>query len=164
MGEMLIVPGTDIHWGDPVNTSSKLGQDWAHDGTIIVSEAVAEKVKGDARLAPYEMKAREVELSGVKFQANEVWDKVISAAEKKNRVIEVFRKAKVPSLMLDKALLAKVIMQLSPRFTTQQIEAMFDSIAGPDSSTINLEDFLERGCSCETPGAHLAKSTWGMQV
>ncbi len=25
MGEMLFIKGTDVHWGDPVNTSSKLG-------------------------------------------------------------------------------------------------------------------------------------------
>jgi len=31
-GLLLFVPGTDIHWGDPVNTSSKLGQDTAKDG------------------------------------------------------------------------------------------------------------------------------------
>jgi len=24
-GEMLFIEGSDIHWGDPVNTSSKLG-------------------------------------------------------------------------------------------------------------------------------------------
>lgn len=39
-GSLLLVPGTDVHWGDPVNTASKLGQDIASDGQILISDAV----------------------------------------------------------------------------------------------------------------------------
>merc|ERR1711874_697204 len=39
-GDLLILPGTDIHWGDPVNTSSKLGQDLARDGDILIMPEV----------------------------------------------------------------------------------------------------------------------------
>lgn len=31
-GELLYIPDTDVHWGDPVNTASKLGQDTATGG------------------------------------------------------------------------------------------------------------------------------------
>ena len=39
-GKIIFVEGTDIHWGDPVNTSSKLGQDIAKDGIILISDKV----------------------------------------------------------------------------------------------------------------------------
>jgi len=39
-GSLLYVKGTDIHWGDPVNTSSKLGQDIAKNGEFFVTENV----------------------------------------------------------------------------------------------------------------------------
>ena len=39
-GNMIFVPGTDVHWGDPVNTSSKLGQDIAKNGEILITTPV----------------------------------------------------------------------------------------------------------------------------
>eukprot|EP01130_Rhizamoeba_saxonica_P019220 TRINITY_DN9879_c0_g1_i1.p1 TRINITY_DN9879_c0_g1~~TRINITY_DN9879_c0_g1_i1.p1 ORF type:complete len:349 (+),score=102.42 TRINITY_DN9879_c0_g1_i1:489-1535(+) len=39
-GTMLLVPNSDIHWGDPVNTASKLGEDLAENGNIYISEYV----------------------------------------------------------------------------------------------------------------------------
>ena len=39
-GKLLFVPGTDVHWGDPVNTASKLGEDLAEDEDILITEAV----------------------------------------------------------------------------------------------------------------------------
>ena len=39
-GTIVFVEGTDIHWGDPVNTSSKLGQDIAKKGQILGTEIV----------------------------------------------------------------------------------------------------------------------------
>jgi class 3 adenylate cyclase len=41
-GEILFFQGTDIHWGDPVNTSSKLGQDLAQDGDILIMPCIYE--------------------------------------------------------------------------------------------------------------------------
>jgi len=41
----LFIEGTDIHWGDPVNTSSKLGQDLAKDGQILIMPVVYGKAK-----------------------------------------------------------------------------------------------------------------------
>merc|ERR1712217_642644 len=37
LGDLLFINGTDVHWGDPVNSASKLGQDLAEDGDILVS-------------------------------------------------------------------------------------------------------------------------------
>ena len=39
-GTLLVINGTDVHWGDPVNTASKLGEDLARGGNLYVSEAV----------------------------------------------------------------------------------------------------------------------------
>jgi class 3 adenylate cyclase len=44
-GTIVFVKGTDIHWGDPVNTSSKLGQDIAKNGTILISNIVKEGIE-----------------------------------------------------------------------------------------------------------------------
>merc|ERR1712151_988845 len=44
-GDILIVPGTDVHWGDPVNTASKLGQDLATGGDILISDIVYDAVR-----------------------------------------------------------------------------------------------------------------------
>jgi len=47
---MLFIEGTDIHWGDPVNTSSKLGQDIAESGEILIMPPVRDACQKDARL------------------------------------------------------------------------------------------------------------------
>jgi len=49
-GQMLFIEGTDIHWGDPVNTSSKLGQDIAESGEILIMPPVRDACQKDARL------------------------------------------------------------------------------------------------------------------
>ena len=55
---MIFVPGTDVHWGDPVNTASKLGQDLARGGQVLLSSTVHEEL---LRAEP-EAASREVEL------------------------------------------------------------------------------------------------------
>lgn len=50
LGEVLNISGTDVHWGDPINTASKLGQDLATDGEIIISDATYDVVQKDLRL------------------------------------------------------------------------------------------------------------------
>lgn len=57
LGDVLFFPGTDVHWGDPINTASKLGQDLATDGDILISDVVYEAVRSDKRM------------SGVTFEA-----------------------------------------------------------------------------------------------
>ena len=44
-GQMIFIEGTDIHWGDPVNTSSKLGQDLAKNGDFLITPVVYNSVK-----------------------------------------------------------------------------------------------------------------------
>lgn len=46
-GQMLFIEGTDIHWGDPVNTSSKLGQDIATEGEILIMPTVQKAAIAD---------------------------------------------------------------------------------------------------------------------
>ena len=45
-GKLLFVEGTDLHWGDPVNTSSKLGEDIAEDEDILITVPVYEALSG----------------------------------------------------------------------------------------------------------------------
>jgi len=156
-GEVLFVPATDIHWGDPVNTSSKLGQDIAEDGHIIISEVTRKLICEDQRLTPYEFVPRECTLSGVIFNACEVWDKAIEPKDKKDMIIKEFEKAKVPLMQMDKETMTRIIMALSPRFTTQELDAMFEGVAG-QGSTVDLQAFLERGCSKCPPGSRLKES------
>lgn len=157
VGEVLIAEGSDVHWGDPVNTSSKLGQDIAEDGVIIISEKVYDIISQDVRLAPYEFKARQETISNVQFNAFEVWDKEIEGKDKKDIIMKEFQRCgSTPGLMVDKSMLASVIAQLTPRFTDKDIQAMFQDICDPDSEQISLEAFLERGCSKEPPGSRLA--------
>jgi len=44
-GPMIFIEGTDIHWGDPVNTSSKLGQDLAKNGDFLITPVVYNDIK-----------------------------------------------------------------------------------------------------------------------
>jgi len=65
-GDMVVVEGTDVHWGDPVNTASKLGQDIACEGSIIVSDTI--EAACAAELSPGVcFKPRTEKLSGVEF-------------------------------------------------------------------------------------------------
>jgi hypothetical protein len=72
VGTMIFVEGTDIHWGDPVNTASKLGQDLAQNNDLLLSSALYElakdnhKINDDNRI---QFEARELERSHVKFTA-----------------------------------------------------------------------------------------------
>ncbi|KNC52804.1 uncharacterized protein AMSG_08695 [Thecamonas trahens ATCC 50062] len=48
-GEMLIVPGTNVHWGDPLNTASKLAEDIAREGQLYVTQPVWHRLSGEFR-------------------------------------------------------------------------------------------------------------------
>eukprot|EP00756_Hemistasia_phaeocysticola_P024279 Hpha_TRINITY_DN15939_c1_g9::TRINITY_DN15939_c1_g9_i1::g.71710::m.71710 len=71
VGEVLLVPGTDVHWGDPVNTASKTGQDLAGPGELLITDAVFQLVKEElADSAKFE--AKTLMRSGVEFLAHAV--------------------------------------------------------------------------------------------
>ena len=83
-GTMIFVEGTDIHWGDPVNTASKLGQDLATNGDLLISEVVyqlsqehhmLEKEKGIV------FEKRMLKRSGVDFPAYCVTRLVVKGGE-----------------------------------------------------------------------------------
>jgi len=67
MGGLLTVPGTDVHWGDPVNTASKLGQDLADNGEIIISKEVYEASAGDPKVKKLSFDYVELQRSKVNF-------------------------------------------------------------------------------------------------
>ena len=62
---MLFVEGSDIHWGDPVNTASKLGQDLATNGDLLITPAVYEQVHTRHELDDLVYEHRMLKRSGV---------------------------------------------------------------------------------------------------
>ena len=45
-GDMLVVPGTNVHWGDPLNTASKLAEDQARAGELFITGPVYDRTVG----------------------------------------------------------------------------------------------------------------------
>ena len=80
-GTMIFVDGTDIHWGDPVNTASKLGQDLATNGDLLISKSVEEIVVNDASCKGVHFESRLLKRSGVDFPAFCVTREVPSVAD-----------------------------------------------------------------------------------
>lgn len=64
---MIFVPGTDVHWGDPVNTSSKLGQDIAKNGEILITTPVYKAVERTSFFKTAEFAPRKYTKSRVEF-------------------------------------------------------------------------------------------------
>ncbi len=44
-GQLLIVPDTVVHWGDPVNTASKLAEDVASQGEVYITESIYHQIQ-----------------------------------------------------------------------------------------------------------------------
>lgn len=65
MGDVLLIPGTDVHWGDAVNTASKVGQDLASPGEIAVTEQVHAAVAAEFPHCSFERKV--ARKSGIDF-------------------------------------------------------------------------------------------------
>jgi class 3 adenylate cyclase len=71
-GTMIFVDGTDIHWGDPVNTASKLGQDLAQNGDLLISKSVEELIRDNPILSAeggVQFESRMLKRSNVDFPA-----------------------------------------------------------------------------------------------
>jgi class 3 adenylate cyclase len=66
-GQLLCIDGTDVHWGDPVNTASKLGQDTARDEELLITPEVRESLQQDSRLADCSFEERCFSKSGIDF-------------------------------------------------------------------------------------------------
>jgi len=64
---MIFVPGTDVHWGDPVNTSSKLGQDIAQNGEILITTPVFKSIERTPQFKNAQFKSRKFQKSHVEF-------------------------------------------------------------------------------------------------
>ena len=66
-GTMLFVEDSDIHWGDPVNTASKLGQNLATNGDLLITSAVYEQVHTRHELNDAVYEHRILKRSGVEL-------------------------------------------------------------------------------------------------
>jgi len=73
-GTLLFVEGTDVHWGDPVNTASKLGQDLAETNDVYVMPVVKEAADQDERCKDFRYSTRELVKSKVTFTCYSVTD------------------------------------------------------------------------------------------
>merc|ERR1712217_470057 len=69
-GSLLRVPSTDLHWGDPVNTASKLGQDVAKNGAVLISRAVFDAVNAPG--SPFQQQALTSHFEEVKITISKV--------------------------------------------------------------------------------------------
>jgi len=61
-----------VHWGDPINTASKLGQDLAEGGDIIVSDVIHDIVRADIRIKDVLFEPVELHKSKVTFNCYKV--------------------------------------------------------------------------------------------
>jgi hypothetical protein len=66
------VPGTNVHWGDCVSTSSKLGEDLGDSEDIIISAEVYDAVKGTPAAEAFAFDESELQTSGVLFKCYKV--------------------------------------------------------------------------------------------
>eukprot|EP00930_Biecheleria_cincta_P039057 TRINITY_DN26863_c0_g1_i1.p1 TRINITY_DN26863_c0_g1~~TRINITY_DN26863_c0_g1_i1.p1 ORF type:complete len:514 (-),score=66.16 TRINITY_DN26863_c0_g1_i1:86-1627(-) len=73
-GNLLIIDGTDVHWGDPVNTASKIGQDVATGGDILVMPVIKDAVDGVSTFKTCVFTERTFFKSKVEFQCYSVHD------------------------------------------------------------------------------------------
>lgn len=71
-GHVLFLPGTDVHWGDPVNTASKLGQDCTEGGNLIISDTAYKTVSRDPRCGGLDFHLQQVSKSKLKFDCYNV--------------------------------------------------------------------------------------------
>jgi len=149
-GELLVVEGTDVHWGDPVNTASKLGQDFASGAEIIISEATFDSCSGDPRLTELRFEKFEVEISGVKFEPYKVNSRpptstvsggstyhnfVLYQADQsprartgcqqerdKNSILEAMMNSGfAPDVPLDSKVISEFMRILDPNYTNEQV-------------------------------------------
>eukprot|EP00933_Yihiella_yeosuensis_P039498 TRINITY_DN33550_c0_g2_i1.p1 TRINITY_DN33550_c0_g2~~TRINITY_DN33550_c0_g2_i1.p1 ORF type:complete len:536 (+),score=105.20 TRINITY_DN33550_c0_g2_i1:92-1699(+) len=69
-GSMLCIEDSDVHWGDGVNTASKLGQDLATDGQILITPLIKSAVEDsiDASLSHLTLEKHNFSRSGLDFE------------------------------------------------------------------------------------------------
>lgn len=80
IGDVLIVPGTGVHWGEPVNIANKLGLDWAADDEILISKDVHDEVVTNPQLHGLRFEAEDVTISKMDLQAFKVVGEAAAAA------------------------------------------------------------------------------------
>lgn len=75
--EVLVIPGTDVHWGDAVNTASKLGEDLAGffpltlaaECVIYATPTIRDLVSESPRVGHLQWTEQKLEASGVDLTA-----------------------------------------------------------------------------------------------
>lgn len=71
-GHLLIVPGTNVHWGDPVNTASKLAEDIASQGEFLITEPVYRDVRSETAAHHHQFNPQTFTTSRVELTCFEV--------------------------------------------------------------------------------------------
>eukprot|EP00929_Paragymnodinium_shiwhaense_P068722 TRINITY_DN34617_c0_g1_i1.p1 TRINITY_DN34617_c0_g1~~TRINITY_DN34617_c0_g1_i1.p1 ORF type:complete len:543 (+),score=164.46 TRINITY_DN34617_c0_g1_i1:161-1789(+) len=77
-GPMLFVEGTDVHWGDPVNTASKLGQDLATEGQLLVMPEIKAAAEEEALQLSLRFEEKTMTKSKVEFTCYCVHDDMLA--------------------------------------------------------------------------------------
>ena len=95
VSKLLVVPGTDIHWGDAVNTASKLSEDAQQDSNdLIITEEVRAEIEASSSgatltrsitLAACSFNISKVQLPAFRVFARDVHDRPRSIALRKER-------------------------------------------------------------------------------
>jgi len=152
VGELLFVEGTDIHWGDPVNTASKMGQDHAHDGQVLISQETLEACQDDPRLKGLQFHQISLRLSGVQFQvymvSNEATEVVRaslgSPADYRSILLEKFQQSgMVKDTAIECEKLLRLLKALDPQFAETDFDAIVNHIGRLSAADISLPAFID---------------------
>jgi class 3 adenylate cyclase len=69
VGPVLFVKDADVHWGDPVNTASKLGEDIAADGELLITSEIHASLAESGAARGLQFAPRTFHKSGVELEA-----------------------------------------------------------------------------------------------
>lgn len=146
-GTVLHIPGTDVHWGDPVNMASKLGQDTARSGMMYISLEVFEAVRLDPRTANLHFRRSSFVKSGVTLECRIV-ESLAHANRLKRMVMERLETAGIlgPRRALERAQCEKLICKLDPTFPRNALDWVLDEATGADGF-VDVAAFLDLALS-----------------
>ncbi len=71
-GALTLVPGTDVHWGDCVNTAAKLADDVCTAGQLMMTDTVYQLISTLPAITKLELRALSFMRSGVELKCHEI--------------------------------------------------------------------------------------------
>lgn len=128
VGELLYLPSTDVHWGDPVNTASKLGQDVAREGMLYVTMEVFAAAQLDPRTAKLPFDKAAVVKSGVALECRILQSPVDEDILKLN-VVHTLGIAGMLGTgnTIDRHRLRRLLVQLDPGLSSPALDRLLEA-------------------------------------